>query len=812
MKIAYSYLKNLIPLSETPEEVGTLLTAAGLEVEHIEKYEKVPGGLSGIVIGRVLTCTKHPEADRLHLTTVDVGNEAPLSIICGAPNVAAGQTVVVATVGAKLYPTEGEPFEIKKSKIRGALSEGMICAEDELGLGSSHDGILVLQTDLPPGTPAAEYFNLGDDYVFEIGLTPNRADAASHLGVARDLKALLNRKICLPTILQLAEFAHLPTPITVEIQDAQGCPRYCGLSMSGVKVAESPAWLQDFLKSIGLKPINNIVDITNLVLHELGQPMHAFDAQKISGGRIIVRRANEGEQIITLDKTSRTCTANDLVIADVNSPIALAGVMGGLHSAIDDNTTEIFLESAYFNPVTVRKSSQHHALKSDSSFRFERGTDPNMPFYALQRAAHLITALAGGRVSGAPIDVYPSPIKDTIIKVRYAQLERLIGIEIDRSHIQQILQNLDIKIEPEANYGHPGFEESFTAHIPPYRVDVQTEADIAEEVLRIYGFDNVPLSDTLGSAHLSERPAIDGNAIYYALSRQLSALGFNEIMTNSLSHKRFSEMLGSDRLGENVVLLNRLSEDLEVMRQSLLFSTLEALAYNINRRQKSLKVFELGKVYWRQAEQIKEKYQLALAITGQDHEHSWRHPSKSFDIFNLKSAVSLLFNRMNIRDFKFKESTSEPFAYTLDIADRQHHYGKIGMVKPTICLEFGIKQNVFFAALEWERMLKSSSDKLVYNEVSKFPEVRRDLSLVISKQVKYEQIVELARQVNKKLIQQVQVFDIFEGEQLGADKKSYSVSFTLQDADQTLTDQVIDKTMERIISVLETQLQAQIRR
>ncbi len=585
-------------------------------MEHVERVEAIPGGLEGVVIGEVLTCRKHPDADKLSLTTVDVGNGAALPIVCGAANVAAGQRVVVATVGATLYPAGGEPFKIKKAKIRGEASEGMICAEDEIGLGTSHAGIMVLDTDLPNGTPAAKYFNLEADYILEIGLTPNRADAASHLGVVRDLRALLRRDYQLPSVERFKPGSGRPVEVIVE--NTEACPRYSGVSIAGVTVKASPDWLQKRLQSIGLTPINNVVDVTNFVLHELGQPLHAFDADQIAGNVVRVKTLPPGTVFTTLDKQERKLQENDLMICDGNSqPMCIAGVFGGVSSGITEHTTSVFLESACFSPNYVRRTVQHHGLKTDAAFRFERGTDPNGTVYALKRAALLICEVAGGQIASDVVDVYPQPVTDFSVKVGWKNINRLIGKELPKEEIKTILQLLDSKIEGETT-------EGLNLRVPPYRVDVQREADVVEEILRIYGYDNIELSERMDAAYLAEFPVTDREQLQYKMTQMLASRGFFEIMTNSLTKPAYNQKLGAFRSGEDVEILNKLSEDLGVMRQSLLFSGLEVVAHNINRRQLDLKLFEFGKIYYRKEGQYREHTRLSIFLTGDQQAETWR--------------------------------------------------------------------------------------------------------------------------------------------------------------------------------------------
>lgn len=814
MKISYQWLNQLVSLTEDPETVGKILTGTGLEVESIEKIESIPGGLEGVVIGEVLTCEKHPEADKLSLTTVDAGQAAPLHIVCGAPNVQAGQKVVVALVGATLYPVGGEPFTIKKAKIRGAASEGMICAEDEIGLGTSHAGIMVLNTDLPNGTPAVTYFGLEADYQIEIGLTPNRADAASHLGVARDLKAVLQRPFQWPSVDDFT-VANQNLPITVTVETPEGAPRYTGLTIDGLTVRESPDWLKQRLRAIGLNPINNVVDITNYVCHELGQPLHAFDADQITGrgdgpGQVIVKTVAEGTVFVTLDGVERKLSAHDLMICNAEEPMCIAGVFGGQKSGVTAQTTRIFLESAYFDPAWIRRTSQYHALKTDASFRFERGTDPNMPVFALKRAALLLQELAGGTVSSEITDLYPNPVSDRAVAIRYRNVDRLIGISIDRAEITRILESLDIRVENAT-------EEGFTALVPPYRVDVEREADVIEEILRIYGLDNVPLSDHLSADFLSEFPETDPDQLQNRLSQLLAANGFYETMTNSLTRPAYHDAIRATLPNADVQLLNPLSEELSVMRQTLLFSGLETLVYNINRRQKDLKIFEFGKAYSRSDERFYERPRLGIWLTGRTQSESWlTGTQKSADGAVSYHDLAGIIQRI-LTSFRVKSTDSQPadpaiFQYGLTLVVNKKPIVSLGMVKPSLAKLVDVKQPVFYADFDWQYLLKLYNGKVVFEEVSRFPEVRRDLSLVLDTGVTYAQISRLAYQTERKLLRDLNVFDVYEGEKLEMGKKSYSVSFILQDPAQTLNDTVIDKTMNRLMSAFERELGAVIRK
>ncbi len=804
MKISYSWLKQYINLDESPEAVAALLTKSGLEVESVEPVETIKGGLQGLVIGHVLTREKHPNADKLSKTTVDVGNGVVLPIVCGAPNVDAGQKVIVATVGAVMYPTEGESFKISKSKIRGEVSEGMICAEDEIGLGKSHEGIMVLDTDLPVGTPAAKYFNLETDFVFEIGLTPNRADAASHLGVARDLRALLNRPVLLPA---LAEFkvdnTSKPVKVRVEAQDA--APRYAGLTISGLTVKPSPDWLQKKLIAIGLSPINNVVDATNYILHDLGQPLHAFDLSEVKGNEVVVRTFPEGTLFKTLDGIERKLSATDLVIANAEEPMCLAGVFGGEKSGVKDSTTAIFLESAYFSADSVRRTGQRHGLKTDASFRFERGTDPNMPVYALKRAALLIKEVAGGEVSSEITDIYPTPIADFKVDVTYRGINRLIGNDIPKERVKEILEHLEIKIANSS-------EEGLSLLVPPYRVDVQREADIAEEVLRIYGFENIVLPAGISADYLAEFPEKDKEKLQVTIATLLADNGFYEIITNSLTKPVYAEKLASVDAAANVDILNKLSEDLGVMRQSLLFSGLEVLLYNINRRQKDLKVFEFGKTYHKREGKYQEYNRLGLYLTGLKQYESWLNPSDQVDFHDLSTALIKVLTKANVQGFTTEKIKDDMFAEGLAFVKNNKVIARAGRLNKEIVKLADIKQSVYYADVDWDLVVKQFNQKYTFEEISKFPEVRRDLSLVLDKKVTFAEIKESALKTEKKLIRQVNVFDVYDGEKIEQGKKSYSVSFMLQDNEKTLTDEQIDTVMNRLIGSYEKDLGAIIRK
>lgn len=816
MKISYNWLKEFLKTDLPIDQAAVMLTAGGLEVENIEEFESVKGGLKGLFVGEVLTCAKHPNADKLSLTTVNVGGETPLQIVCGAPNVAAGQKVIVAIVGTTVHPLSGEAFEIKKSKIRGELSEGMICAEDEIGLGVSHDGILVLPNDAVVGTKASDFFKIETDSIMEIGLTPNRADAASHLGVARDLSALINTsksitdkkvnsdsKIVFPSVTNFN--AGTENLIDVIVEDAIACPRYSGVVISNVKVGESPKWLKNRLLSIGVSPINNIVDITNFVLHEVGQPLHAFDASRILGKKVIIRQAKEGEKFVTLDKVERVLLPGNLMICNAENPMCLAGVFGGIDSGINENTKTVFLESACFSPASIRKTSKQHGLKTDASFRFERGTDPGVTLYALQRASLLIQEICGGIVSSSVIDLYPVKKELPNFEIKFSYIDQFAGEVIDRNVITTILQSLGIKILSTTT-------EGLQLEIPAYKVDVLRPVDIIEEILRVYGYDRIPLP----KKQCISLPAIvefDREQIQNKVADYLAAQGFNEILTNSLSKAEYNSAPGWSE-ENSVKILNPLSQELGVMRQNLLMTGLEVLQYNKNRRQADQKLFEFGKIYSKTEKGYSESYVLSLLSSGKKQDVSWQSPILNVDFFFLKSVVTNVLTLCGVSpsDLIIKESENTAYSYGLTYFAGTKVLVDVGSIKSSLGKKFDLNE-IFAAAFNWDLMIKKAKKKpVVYHEVSKFPAVKRDLSMMVASETPFAKIEEIAFKSEKKLLKEVSLFDLYQGDKIETGKKSLAVSFILLDDQQTLTDKQIDKTMERLMQAFESEVGAVIRR
>jgi phenylalanyl-tRNA synthetase beta chain len=806
MKISYNWLKQFIKIDWQSDETAALLTDLGLEVEMVEKYQSIKGGLEGIVVGKVLTCVQHPDADRLKVTTVDLGDGVPVQIVCGASNVGENQKVLVATIGTTLYDKEGVAFQIKKGKIRGQESHGMICAEDELGLGSSHDGIMVLDSSVLQGVKAASLFNVENDEVFEIGLTPNRADAMSHLGTARDLRAGLmqtgmNVEFITPSVSNF-RVDKRTLKIDVDVKDSKLAPRYCGVTISGITIKTSPRWLRDRLKAIGINPKNNIVDVTNYVLHELGQPLHAFDASKING-KIIVSTVSTGTKFTTLDDVERSLHEEDLMICDEKGPLCIAGVFGGKNSGVSETTTSIFLESAYFNPVSIRKSAKRHQLNTDASFRFERGIDPNITEYALKRAALLIQEVAGGEITSDIVDIYPKKIEDFPVVLNFNNVKKIIGQELPKEIIKNILASLEIKINSVSDAG-------LGLVIPSYRVDVQREIDVIEEILRVYGYNNIKFSEKL-NATVSNAPRTEDYKVQNVIATQLNSQGFNEMMANSLttaSYVQLSEMLKEEH---NVMMLNPLSSDLAAMRQSLLFSGLEALSYNINRRNSDLKFFEFGKTYHKFESGYEEHKHLTMFITGNRNQESWTNAQKPTDFFLFKGYVNAVLERLGIQKTQNLPMTSDVFSEGIAIGLGNDILVEYGVVKKSILKHFDIKQEVLFADFNWALILKLLSNKIKYTEIPKYPEVRRDLSLLLDENVSFDAIYKLARQTEKSLLKDISLFDVYQGKNLPEGKKSYAVSFTIQDNTKTLTDVQIDKIMSKLQKNLETELGASLR-
>jgi phenylalanyl-tRNA synthetase beta chain len=807
MKISYNWLKQFINIDLKSEDAADVLTDLGLEVEGVEKFESLKGGLEGVVIGHVLTCVQHSNADKLKVTTVDIGSGAPIQIVCGASNVAVGQKVPVATIGTKLYDKEGESFEIKKGKIRGEESHGMICAEDELGLGDSHDGIMVLDSSLAPGTPAAKVFKIETDEVFEIGLTPNRADAMSHWGVARDLRAgLIQRdgkqyELITPSVNKF-KVDKRTFKVDVKVNNPKLTPRYCGITISGITVKPSPEWLKNKLKAIGLTPKNNIVDVTNYVLHELGQPLHAFDASKINGN-IIVDTVKSGTKFTTLDGIERSLNEEDIMICDSQGPLCIAGVFGGLDSGVSETTSAIFLESAYFNPVSIRKTAKRHGLSTDASFRFERGIDPAITDYALKRAATLILEVAGGEITSDLIDVNNTKNGDFPVVLNFEKVTKIIGQEIPKETIKKILVSLDIKVTSVS-------DSSLGLIIPAYRVDVQREIDVIEELLRVYGYNNINFTNKV-NATVSKSGRTEDYKVQNVIGNQLTSLGFHEMMANSLTTPDYIKLSENLKEDYNVHILNPLSNDLSAMRQSLLFSGLEAVSFNINRRNTDLKLFEFGKTYHKLPSGFDEPKHLSLFTTGNRLDESWTNSQKPSDFFLFKGYINSVLSRLGINNFITKPISNDVFAEGIAFANGNNVLVEFGTVKKSILKHFDIKQEVFYADFDWNAVLKSISNKIKFVEIPKYPEVRRDLALLLDESVAFEEIYTIARQTEKSLLKEITLFDVYVGENLPEGKKSYAVSFTIQDDSKTLTDTQIEKIMSKLQNNFQTQLGAQLR-
>ena len=817
MNISYKWLKDYIDTDLQPKDLENILTQIGLEVGSIDEVESIKGGLRGLVIGEVLTCEKHPNSDHLSKTTVDVGNGEILPIVCGAPNVAAGQKVVVATVGTTLYDGDNE-FQIKKSKIRGEVSEGMICAEDEIGLGHDHAGIMVLPGDAKVGTPASTYFKVESDYSIEVDLTPNRIDSASHIGVARDLAAFLKKTQDIqykkPSVGSFCVDDH-SLVIPVEVVNPEACPRYAGVTISGVEIKESPDWLKNRLKTIGLNPINNVVDVTNYVLFECGQPLHAFDADEITGSKVVVKTMPDKTEFTTLDEVGRELHPDDLMICNTEEAMCIAGVFGGMKSGVKDETKNIFLESACFDPVFIRKTARRHGLNTDASFRFERGTDPNGVIYALKRAALLIKEVAGGKISSEIVDIYPTPIEDFKVDVTYANIKRMIGKDLGAETIKNILTALEITIENET-------ESGLSLAVPPYRVDVKREADVIEEILRIYGYNNIEIPTQVNaSLQYSVKP--DPVKVRNLMADMLSAQGFNEIWSNSLTKTSYYENRSSLSAEQSVKLSNPLSADLGCMRQTLLFGGLEAIAYNANRRNGDLRLYEFGNCYHATGVELpenplksfSEEEHLALFVSGQKERESWAFPQSGSSFFQLKGYVENLLLKLGMKPENLKSEDfsndliSEGLVYSTTNGRKLVEFG---IIHKKLQKEFDIENPVYYADFLMDNLLlEQKNNKTLFAELPKYPEVRRDLALLLDKQVRFVQIRELAGKVERKLLRSVNLFDVYEGKGVPEGKKSYAVSFILRDDEKTLNDKQIDKIMQKLIFTFEKELGATLR-
>ena len=808
MKISYNWLKQFIKLDWDAEKTGNLLTDLGLEIEGIEDFISIKGGLKGVVVGHVIECEQHPNADRLKVTKVDIGAHGIVQIVCGAPNITINQKVPVATIGTTLYDENGSPWKIKKGKIRGEESHGMICAEDELGLGNNHEGIMVLNNDLIPGTLCSTIFNIENDQIFEIGLTPNRADAMSHWGVARDLKAgLLRNNVSLELITPSNSSFRVENrthKIDVQVDKNHLAPRYCGITISGIKVTESPQWLQSRLKAISLTPINNIVDITNYVLHELGQPLHAFDSSKISGDKVVVKTVKKGTKFTTLDGLERELHEDDLMICDIEKPMCIAGVFGGIDSGVTDVTESIFLESAYFNPVSIRKTAKRHGLNTDASFRFERGIDPNITEYALMRASLLITEIAGGEITSDVVDIYPKKIKDHQVILNFQNTTNLIGEEIPRETIKEILTSLEIKINniTEAGLG---------ITIPAYRNDVTREADVIEEILRVYGYNKIQFTEKL-KASISSNQIVEDYQIQNKISNQLTALGFHEMMGNSLTSPKYIELSDNLSSNHNVEMLNPLSNDLSIMRQSMLFNALEALIYNVNRKNSNVKLFEFGKTYHNFKEGRQEPKHLSIIVSGLKNNENWTQNSQKSNFFYFKGIVTVLLERLGIIYFSEIETKNPIFSEGLAHQIGDKCLVDYGIITKKIASNFDIDSEVFYADFKWDNILEQIvTENFKLKTIPKFPKVKRDLALLLDKDISFDSIRESAIKSGRNLLKNINLFDVYMGDKLPENKKSYAISFTLQDEKKTLTDKQIDKIMKKLQQNFEKDFGATLR-
>ena len=820
MNISYNWLKDYLDFDLQPDEVAAALTSIGLETGGVEEVQTIKGGLEGLVIGEVLTCEEHPNSDHLHITTVNVGGAEPLQIVCGAPNVAAGQKVVVAVNGTKLYDGD-ECFTIKRSKIRGVESNGMICAEDEIGIGTDHAGIIVLPADAVVGTPAKEYYNVKSDYVLEVDITPNRVDATSHFGVARDLAAYLKQNgkpanLKRPSVDAFKIDDEVPA-IEVVVENKEACLRYSGITIKNVTVKESPEWLQNRLKVIGLRPINNVVDITNYILHGVGQPLHSFDADKIKGNKVVVRSATEGAKFVTLDGVERTLTDRDLMICNVEEPMCIAGVFGGLDSGVTEQTKNVFLESATFHPTWIRKTARRFGLNTDASFRYERGLDPNQTVDVMKRAALLIQEVAGGTITGAIQDIYPAPVAPYRVELAYKKVNTLIGKVIPVETVKSILESLEMKIVSET-------AEGWVIDVPVYRIDVQRDVDVIEDILRIYGYNNVEFSDNVKSNLSYQTPTDRSYKLQNLISEQLCGCGFNEILNNSLTRSAYYDNLSTYPVSHCVMLMNPLSADLNCMRQTLLFGGLESVEHNAKRKNGNIRFFEFGNCYDYNIDHKKEgetlaefseDYRLGLWVSGSRVDNNWAHPNEKSSVYELKAYVENILVRLgvNLQKVIFGNLANDIYSAGLSITTSSgRQLGTMGIVSPKICKELDIETDVYYAELSWTLLMKEiKKSKVTFSEISKFPAVKRDLALLLDKNVQFAEIEKIATESERKLLKNIALFDVYEGKNLPAGKKSYAVSFYLQDEGKTLNDKQIDAIMKKIQTNLEQKLGAQLR-
>lgn len=820
MNISYNWLKDYLDFDLQPDEVAAALTSIGLETGGVEEVQTIKGGLEGLVIGEVLTCEEHPNSDHLHITTVNVGGAEPLQIVCGAPNVAAGQKVVVAVNGTKLYDGD-ECFTIKRSKIRGVESNGMICAEDEIGIGTDHAGIIVLPADAVVGTPAKEYYNVKSDYVLEVDITPNRVDATSHFGVARDLAAYLKQN-GKPASLKRPDVDAFkiddPTPaIEVVVENTEACLRYSGITIKGVTVKESPEWLQNRLKVIGLRPINNVVDVTNYILHGVGQPLHSFDADKVKGNKVVVRSATEGSKFVTLDGVERTLTDRDLMICNAEEPMCIAGVFGGLDSGVTEQTKNVFLESATFHPTWIRKTARRFGLNTDASFRYERGLDANQTVDIMKRAALLIQEVAGGTITGPIQDIYPAPVAPYRVELSYDKVNTLIGKVIPAETVKSILASLEMKIVSET-------AEGLVIDVPVYRIDVQRDVDVIEDILRIYGYNNVEFSENVKSNLSYQTPTDRSYKLQNLISEQLCGCGFNEILNNSLTRSAYYDNLSTYPVSHCVMLMNPLSADLNGMRQTLLFGGLESIEHNAKRKNGNIRFFEFGNCYDYNIDNKKEgetlaefteDYRLGLWVSGSRVDNSWAHPNEKSSVYELKAYVENILVRLgvNLQKVIFGNLSNDIYAAGLSITTASgRQLGTMGIVSPKICKELDIDTEVYYAELSWTLLMKETKkSKVTFSEISKFPAVKRDLALLLDKKVQFAEVEKIATDSDRKLLKGVELFDVYEGKNLPAGKKSYAVSFYLQDEGKTLNDKQIDAIMKKIQTNLEQKLGAQLR-